>query len=441
MAEPPTDLVRIDETGTAHAVSRTASQKMRARKGTFRLMPAPSHIVFMRYVGEDGRRDEEDGAVVKLGGEVVSKGTLCDIVALIGHAGWKGELVVLDGLTSRSIFFDQSNVVGAQSTAEGERLGEILYQFGALTQEQVAQCMAMEGKRLGDAAVELGLLTREKLFQLMSKQAEEIVYKTLVVGDGMFYFLDRYDESRLTVRTNLRANALLMEGVRRMDEINYFRERIPSDEHVPVRVQGKKEPGEELRKVWAAIDGETSIAELGRRTEMSLFDVTQAVFQLCQSGMVQIRTPKPTDPNAIVETFNGAMRIIVKAVEETGKADELRGTLASFASGSGVYDALFMFAGPEADGTVKTDRVVTNIAGLAGDDAISSLSQWLYEYTAFALFAATSLVSKERQQSLSRQVSEMIGVLRQVQNEDDDNDAGESAGAQDGADAVAMLLG
>jgi len=421
MREPSPDLVRIDDTGTAHAVSRSASQQLRARKGTFRLMPSPNHIIFMRYVGDDGKRDEDDGAVVKLGGEVVTRGALCDIVALIGHAGWRGELVVFDGVNSRSIFFDSNNVVGAHSNAEGERLGEILYQFGALTQEQVEQCMKVEGKRLGDAAVDLNLITREKLFSLMSKQTEEIVYKTLLVGDGMYYFLDRYDDSRLAARTNLRSNALLMEGVRRMDEINYFRERIPSDEHIPIKTTKKNDPAEELRKVYGAIDGESNVAELGRHCEMSIFDVTQALFQLCQSGHVQIRSPKPNDPVAIVTTFNGAMRIIIKGVEQTDpqKAEELRYTLASFASSSGLYDALFMFAGPEHDGTVKTDRVVLNIASLAGDDAITSLAQWLYEYAAFALFAATSLVSKETEQVLTRQVSEMIGPLQQAKSEDE----------------------
>jgi len=417
MAEAPSDLVRIDDTGTAHAVSRTASQKLRARKGTFRLMPAPIHVVFMRYVGEDGKRDEEDGAVVKLSGEIVTKGTLCDIVALVGHAGWKGELVVLDGLTSRSVFFEGGNVIAAQSTAEGERLGEILYQLGALTQEQVDQCMAVEGKRIGDAAVDLGLLTRDKLFHVMSKQAEEIVYKTLLVGDGMFYFLDRYDESRLSSRHNLSANALLMEGVRRMDEINYFRERIPSDEHVPVRVTGKKEPGEEVRRVWEAIDGETSVIELGRRCEMSLFDVTQAVFQLCSTGHVKVVPPKPTDPVAICETFNAAMRLVMKAAGEGGKPGELSDTLQSFASSSGVYDALFMFAGPEADGSIKTERVVSNIRGLASEDAVPTLAQWLYDYVAFALFAVSSVIEHDAEQTLSRVVGEMIAPLRQAPDE------------------------
>jgi hypothetical protein len=413
MAEAPNDLVRIDENGTANAVSRSASNTLRARQGTYRLMPAPNHIVFMRYVGEDGRRDEDDGAVVKLSGEIVTRGTLCDIVALVGNAGWKGELVVLDGLTSRAIFFEGGNVICAQSTAEGERLGEILYQLGALTQEQVDQCMALEGRRLGDAAVELGFVTRERLYQLMANQAEEIVYKTLMVGDGMFYFLDRYDEARIASRHNIPATSLLMEGARRMDEMSYFRERIPSDDHVPVRVTSKKDPSDEFRKVWDSIDGERSVTELGRVCEMPAFDVTQALFQLCQSGHVQIRAPKPTDPVAIVETFNTAMRAIFAEVGAAGRAEELRAQLQGYSSSSGMYVALFMFAGPEPDGSVITDRVVANILKVAVDDKISAAAQWLYDYAAFANFAAGSLVPITRAKDMARQVGEMIAPLRQ----------------------------
>src|SRR6478736_448326 len=103
------ELVRIDTTGTAHPVGKTASQRMRARQGAFRLMPAPPHLIVMRFVGEDGRRDPEAGAI-------------CDIVTLIGQAGWKGELVVQDGVHTRSIFFEPSHVIAASSTVEIERL-------------------------------------------------------------------------------------------------------------------------------------------------------------------------------------------------------------------------------------------------------------------------------------------------------------------------------
>ena len=64
MAEERGDLVHIDQTGAAHPVGRVASQWMRGRQGTFRLMPGPPHLVFMRYVGEDGKRDDTDGAKI-----------------------------------------------------------------------------------------------------------------------------------------------------------------------------------------------------------------------------------------------------------------------------------------------------------------------------------------------------------------------------------------
>src|SRR5262245_23328903 len=135
MEEDRDELVRIDGTGAAHPVGKVASQRLRARQGAFRLMPAPQHLVVMRFVGEDGKRDDVDGPVFRLAGEITSAGTLCDIVALIGQAGWNGELAVLEGAANRSIFFEQGHVVGALSTAQGERIGEVLYRYGALTED------------------------------------------------------------------------------------------------------------------------------------------------------------------------------------------------------------------------------------------------------------------------------------------------------------------
>jgi hypothetical protein len=399
------ELVRVDATGTAHPVGKTASQRMRARQGAFRLMPAPAHLIVMRYVGEDGRRDPEDGPVFRLAGEITHAGALCDIVSLVGQAGWKGELVVLDGGHSRSIFFEASHVVAASSTVESERLGEVLYRYGALTKEQVAATVAAATAdvRFGEAAVKLGYVPREKLYQLMGRQTEEIVYAVLLVGDGMFFFLDSYDEKRVHTRQNLSVNGLLMEGVRRMDEMRYFRDRIPSDQHVPERVAGRDTAGfeggspsnsqaEVHAKVWSAIDGVRCIAEICRVVGQGEFEVTQALFQLVQSGHVTVQTPRPTGPAAVVALFNEAISLIFREVDAVGDGrggGEVREQLASFATGAGVYDALFRRAGPGPDGTVVTDKIIENIAVLVGpEQAETTLAQWLYEYVSFAVFVA-----------------------------------------------------
>lgn len=76
MLDPQAELVRIDTNGEAHAIGRVASQRLREQAGVFRMLPAPSHVVFMRYTGVDGRRDEGDGAVIRLSGEICQPGAL-----------------------------------------------------------------------------------------------------------------------------------------------------------------------------------------------------------------------------------------------------------------------------------------------------------------------------------------------------------------------------
>lgn len=416
MAGEKTELVRVDSTGTAHPVGRVASQWLRARQGAFRMMPAPEHLIVMRYVGEDGQRDEEDGPIFRLSGEVTKLGALCDIVSLVGQAGWNGELVVQDTETRRSIFFEAGQVISAQSNAEGERLGEVFYRYGALSQDQVEQAAAAvtAETRFGEAAVKLGFLTREQLFSLMGKQTEEIAYAVLRVGDGMFYFLETYDQARLATRVNISTNNLLMEGVRRMDETRYFRERIPSQEHVPARVEGRTPPTEEhLAVIWDAIDGHRSLADICRVVGQGEFEVTQALFQLLQSNSVNMLAPRPTGPAAIVVRFNEAITTLLGAMDVLGKGGEVREQLSSFATGAGVYDALFQRAGPAEDGALEPEQIVENIGMLVGpDQAEVMLTQWLYEYASFALFLAEPVVRQEDGASKAGIVKEVAELIK-----------------------------
>src|SRR5262249_24491233 len=158
------------------------------------------------------------------------------------------------------------------------------------------------------------------------------VYAVLLVGDGMFYFLDTFDEKRLAARQNISVSALLMEGVRRMDETRYFRDRIPSDQHVPDRVPNRAPPEPELQKAFQAVDGAGSVADICRVVEQGEFEVTQVLFQLVQSGHVVIHAPRPTGPAAIVAVFNESMTILLRDLDDVGKGDEVREQLASFAT-------------------------------------------------------------------------------------------------------------
>jgi hypothetical protein len=416
MKEPRDELVRIDARGEAHPIGVVAGQRMRARAGTYRVLPSPPHVVFMRLTGEDGRRDAEDGAIVRLAGEVTAPGALCDVLALLGQTGFRGELVVEDADCVRSVFLDRGNVVGANTNVDEERIGSVLYRYGALDAAQLDRVLAevKGGRRFGEVALELGLVTQEVLYAHIAKQIQEIVFATLTVGDGTFFFLDGFDEARLVSHHTLSANALLMDGVTRLDEMRYFRLKVPSAEHVPVAAQGRGPVPEEYTAVFAAIDGRASVEDLGRATGLGEFETTRALYALVQSQHVVMHPPRVSGgPTALVNAGNGALLTIFSAAKAAGKAAEVRDSLASFAVGAGVYDMLFRGAGPDAEGVLDADRVAQNaviVAGGANPDQV--LKQMLHEYVSFALFSLGAALVSEAESGVTRTVAVQLAALR-----------------------------
>ena len=407
------DLLRVDVTGTVHPVGRAASQELRSRAGEWRLAPSTPGVVIMR-------RPEQHGiaqASLKLAGEIKSPGALCDIIALVAQSNWKGELVVIEERKVRSLYCDAGNIIGAHTNVPEERLGETLFRFGVVTREQLERAVAASsgtGKRFGEAAIELDFVTPGELYPMMARQVEEVFYAALHVADGMFYFFDRFDESMLARRHTLNAGMLLMEGARRMDEMKFFRERIPNENYVPVPRETSKKVPDDLATVYGECDGKRNIAQIGRRIGQLEFEVTKAVFQLVSGGFLTVSAPRPQGPQAIMEGFNPALMEIHQRCDAAGKGAELRDGLARFATGGGVYDPLFQGAGPLPDGSFRPDRVERNLAALAGEDPDAWLIQLMHDYIGFALFQAGSLLPRDQEARLATSVADVLKPLRPV---------------------------
>ncbi len=409
MADSADHLLRIDKSGMVHPVGRIASQQLRAREGEWRFMAsARDYVVF--------RREVKDPRVLKLSGEIRTPGSVGDVVGLIAQSSMSGECVVIDEAGTRSLFFDHGLLAGVQTTVPSERLGETLYRFGVITRDQVEEAVKLSqesGRRLGEAAVELEFVSAEELYPMMTRQAEEVFYATMQVGDGMFYFFDRYDEGEMLHRHNLNTAGLLMEGARRMDELKFFREKIPNETYIPVvTIKPSRDVPEDLAATYAEVDGKRGINEIGRRVGMLEFEVTQAIFQLVNGGFVSVKAARPEGPVALVEAFNPALEEIHRACDAAGKGREIRDGLGRFATGGGVFDPLFLMAGPTEAGTFKAERVAKNLVALAGDDPDTWLLGLMHEYVGFGLFHAGSLLSREQETQLVKSVTELLKPVR-----------------------------
>jgi hypothetical protein len=342
---------------------------------------------------------------------------LADIVALLCQARWRGELVVFDADHVRSLFFSDGNILGAVTNVEAERIGSVLYKFGAIDAAQRGHVLdnPVTGKRFGEVALELGWLTREQLYQFILRQIEEIVFSVLSLTEGTFFFLDGFDEARLSVRHAVSASTVLMESVARIDEVRFFRQKIPSTEHVPVLV-GDRDLPSEFATLAAALDGRRSVGEIGRVTGLGEFETTKQLYALVQSHRVEIHPPATSGgPLALVEAANAALQVIFEAVDAEDRAEELRSSLSSFVNGTGLYDILFRGAGPDRDGRLDPAVVVQNsslIAGGAGPAYV--IQQLLHEYVSFALFSVGALLGASIEAELAREIAPWLGAIRPV---------------------------
>lgn len=414
------EMVRIDAGGVAHPLGEVSKSRMRARSGAYRMLPTPGHLVFLRFVGNDGRRDREDGPIVRMAGEITATGGMTDVMALLGQSGMRGELVVMEGNITRSVFFEHGNIVGVQTNAEDERIGMLLYKYGVLTEEQILPLIerTRRGDRFGMAAVELGFATTDQIYKFLAHQVDEVVFSIIMATDGAYCFLEGFDEARLASRQVISATALLMNHVTRIDEIRHFRPWIPSADHVPLRLgprsSGGPRPGADPRDpaalVWAAIDGISSVGDIGRSTGLGEFEVTKQVFALTQTQQVAIQPPRLHGGlTEIVEIASNALRMIHQAADSGGRGTVLRHNIAAFARGT--YDELLRGAGPFEHGGFGVPVLLANGATLRPPGEVEDfVGEMLYDYVAFALFSATASLGPGC--TLTAEVEPLLAKLR-----------------------------
>jgi hypothetical protein len=156
------------------------------------------------------------------------------------------------------------------------------------------------------------------------------------------------------------------------------------------------------------------VGEIGRNSGLGEFEVTKQIYGLVQSGHVSIHPPRAAGgPMALIAAANGALSAIFRTASAAGRADEVRGALASFAVGAGVYDLLFRNAGPDEHGAFDAAIVASNSSIVAGGgDPDNMLKQMLHEYVAFALFSAGAALGSSAEAELNKQVGPALASLK-----------------------------
>jgi hypothetical protein len=206
---------------------------------------------------------------------VALKGTLKDfgiaeILQLIGQQAKSGVLHLESRDDVIHIAIADGNVVRAESAGRKarERLGNMLVRAEVISGEQLEYALEMQKqslRRLGDILVELGVVSKQDLREMTALQTTETVYRLFHWKSGTYEFEPGGVEWDPDTVTPLRAESVLMEGFRQVDEWPLIRKKISSPAMTFERLrplEGERTAGRKLEKK-ATDDVEAAFDALG----------------------------------------------------------------------------------------------------------------------------------------------------------------------------------
>ncbi|MGH7336938.1 MAG: DUF4388 domain-containing protein, partial [Myxococcota bacterium] len=172
-------------------------------------------------LGIDELRELPENHAVIVAGDL-ARIAFPELVSLIVHGRQSGVLRVYGSSATRTVVFSAGEVRGAYSDRVSERLGEIAVRMGMIKREDMEQLAVGDPRRAGRLAVERRLLSERDLWKAVQEHVTTVFQAILLETRGAFVLTDeRYDDT-LTV-PGLSAEGLLMEGVRRLDELRVLR--------------------------------------------------------------------------------------------------------------------------------------------------------------------------------------------------------------------------
>jgi hypothetical protein len=232
---------------------------------------------------------------------------IADILQLIGHQTKTGKLVLKNGLEEVDVLFVEGNVVFATDNARQKEslLGSMLLRAELVTEEKLEEALVMQKrslKRLGDVLLEQNYLAADDLAQVMRLQTTETLYKLFSWKSGTYEFEQEELEGFKAGFEPVRAESVLLEGFRRMDEWPAVRKKLPWPEATfrqlkelaePAAGAAEKDdgPGERHRSIYRrALEGRTasSIADVSRVGE---FETWKALCELSEWGYLEAVPP------------------------------------------------------------------------------------------------------------------------------------------------------
>lgn len=420
------------ESGGRLVPDAEAKGELDARRGSFLLLPtAPDLLAALRQPAEGGRG--KGPRVVVMGD--ASGFPLSDLIAFLSQSRWTGALRLHAPGGERSVVLKDGEVRGATSEDPADRLSEVLVRLGHAARADVDEALHDNPpSRVGRSLVDRGLLQPHDLWACVTQQVSEIFHAIVLAREGAFSLVDQEPDERTSPAVQLSTQSLLMDAIRKIDELQHFRQRIPHGRlYVSKRrpSDGKLHPDED--RLLALATGQRTVLELAQSAKLSEFDATKILFRLLEGGYASVSELKHGEVAApprgrstsrasesepavrVVATFEEIFAEVLRDVASAGKASEfLAAANAALESRTLSESSVLRDLRLGADGRFDSRKLLDAYAKARtslGSEPVASLRQALSDVMFFLLFQAGELLESRADEDLARRVKDLLATL------------------------------
>ena len=222
---------------------------------------------------------------------------LPEIFQLLSAGQKTGTLGIQKGDEVAMVYFRDGQVFYAYGPRKMTRLGDLLVKQGRITPEQLETALAEKNRdqghrRLGEILLAKQWLSHDDLEEAVHHQVEEVIYESLRWETGMFKFYEEQFPTDEEITIKISTENLILEGVRRLDEMGRIKSSLPPFERVlklaPAQDGRKKDIAlaAEEWNVLTLVDGTSNVYEILEAAGADRLTTLRTLAGLYSAGLV-----------------------------------------------------------------------------------------------------------------------------------------------------------
>lgn len=230
-----------------------------------------------------------------------SLGEIFQSLAINKHTGTLSLTPPTPGAWPKHIYFEDG-VIRFFSHGEPQtpRIGELLVRTGRLAPQHLEKALkdaAGTGQLLGRVLLDNGYIAERDIQEALAYKLREELYELFSWEEGDFEFRlnecpeELFDALQRSVKVAISTNAVIMEGLRRMDEWQRIHTRIRTENEIFIPT-GAPLPESEypVDEALELSNGRTSVGEIVSIYPGSKFELLKAIYDLLESGTLAPRS-------------------------------------------------------------------------------------------------------------------------------------------------------